>query len=407
MRYNGHTMKKYPRIYDGILKHHLAGYRQMAFVTGPRQVGKTTTCHLKDSHYLSWDILEDRQVILKGPAAVAERSGVLRASASPTILIFDELHKHPFWKDFLKGFFDAYEDKARILVTGSARLDHFRRGGDSLVGRYFQYRMHPFTVGELARPELSAARVAGPPCPVSETDWKALAAHGGFPEPFTRRQAPFTRLWGQSRLERLVREDLRDLTRFHDLRQMEALAILLLGRSATAITAANLARDLQTSTVNVLRWIQALEAVYLGFTLRPWHRSVSHSLRKEPKWYLRDWSGVEDEGARAETLVACHLLKAVETWTDLGLGRFELGYLRDKQKREVDFIVARDGKPWFLAEVKKKDEHLSPSLAYFQKATGAKHAFQVVLDLPWVEVDCFKGSTPVVVPARTFLSQLP
>jgi hypothetical protein len=135
-------------------------------------------------------------------------------------------------------------------------------------------------------------------------------------------------------------------------------------------------------------------------------RNVAKALRKEPKWFQRDWSGVADDGARAETLVACHLLKAVEGWTDLGFGDFELRYLRDKQKREVDFLVVRDRKPWFLVEVKQKDTTLSPSLAYFQSQTKAPHAFQVVLDLPYEAADCFQVKHPVVVPAKTFLSQL-
>ncbi len=140
--------------------------------------------------------------------------------------------------------------------------------------------------------------------------------------------------------------------------------------------------------------------------MRPFFRNVAKALRKEPKWYLRDWSGCVDPGARAETLVACHLLKAVEGWHDLGFGDFELRYLRDKQKREVDFVVVRHRKPWFLVEVKQSDTSLSPSLEHFQRETGAPHAFQVVLDLAYVDADCFSRHEPVVVPARTFLSQL-
>jgi predicted AAA+ superfamily ATPase len=140
--------------------------------------------------------------------------------------------------------------------------------------------------------------------------------------------------------------------------------------------------------------------------VRPWFNNVTKALRKEPKWFLRDWSGIEDAGARAESFVACHLLKAVEGWSDAGLGRFELRYLRDKLKREVDFLVVRDRKPWLLVEVKARDTALSDSLRHFQIATRAAHAFQAVMELPYVDVDCFSRSDPVVVPARTLLSQL-
>lgn len=153
-------------------------------------------------------------------------------------------------------------------------------------------------------------------------------------------------------------------------------------------------------------WVKALKHLYFGFEVRPWFRNVENSIRKMPKWYLRDWANISDKGKRAETLIACHLLKAVEGWTDLGYGDFELGYLRDKAKREVDFIVVRDGEPWFIVEAKNGDTSLSGNLEHFQRQTGAKHAFQVVVDADYVDRDCFSYTQPVVVPARTFLSQL-
>ena len=90
----------------------------------------------------------------------------------------------------------------------------------------------------------------------------------------------------------------------------------------------------------------------------------------------------------------------------MGFGLFELRYLRDKQKREVDFLVVRNEEPWFLVEVKQSNTTLSPTLAYFQKQTGAPHAFQVVQELPYIDVDCFNYTPPVIVPMQTFLSQL-
>jgi len=150
-----------------------------------------------------------------------------------------------------------------------------------------------------------------------------------------------------------------------------------------------------------------LSSLHHGFLIKPWFTNISRSLRKEPKWFLRDWAEVEDAGDKAETFVGCQLLKAVEGWTDLGLGKFQLAYLRDKEKREVDFVVIRDGKPWFLVEVKHRDESMSDSLRHFQDQTRAPFAFQVVIDADYVDADCFaKPGGPIVVPARTFLSQL-
>src|SRR5271165_3198153 len=163
-------MKERPRVHDRILEAHLKENRQMAFVSGPRQVGKTTTCRHEGSAYLSWDILEDQRNIVRGPTTVANSLELDRARAKSPVLVFDELHKYPKWKAFLKGFFDGYGDKAKVIVTGSSRLDIFRKGGDSLMGRYFLYRMHPFSVGEIARTSVPTTPIHKP-SPISNEDW--------------------------------------------------------------------------------------------------------------------------------------------------------------------------------------------------------------------------------------------
>lgn len=394
-----------PRIYDGVLREHLVEHRQMALVSGPRQVGKTTACRAISDHYLNWDNPDDRRVIVAGPGKVAEAAKLDLLREKPPVVTFDELHKFPKWKSWLKGLFDSYGDRARFIVTGSSRLDVFKRGGDSLMGRYFLYRMHPWSVAECATTSLPETPVRQPSA-IDEDDWRALQDHGGFPEPFLKRDPRFTRRWRNLRHEQLSREDLREVTRVQDIGTMELMMRLLAERSGGQLVYAGLARETGVTIDTVKRWIDLLERLHYGFLVRPWFKNVTKALVKEPKWFLRDWSGCEDAGARSETLVACHLLKAVDGWNDLGLGRFELRYLRDKRQREVDFLVVRDRKPWFLVEVKTADTSLSPSLAHFQNETGAPHAFQVVIELPFEAVDGFTAKTPVVVSARGFLSQL-
>ena len=209
------------------------------------------------------------------------------------------------------------------------------------------------------------------------------------------------------RLKQLVRDDIRDLARIQQVDQMEVLVSLLAHGSGRQLVYGNLAREVRVSVDTVRRWVAALCDFHLGFLVRPWFRNLSRSLRKEPKWYLRDWADIEDPGAKAETFVACHLLKAVDGWNDMDLGRFDLGYLRDKEKREVDFVVARDGEPWFLAEVKPREGSMSPALRSYQEQLNAPFAFQVVVDADYVHADCFAApGHPLVVPARTLLSQL-
>ncbi|MBN1346802.1 MAG: ATP-binding protein, partial [Phycisphaerae bacterium] len=313
----------------------------MAFVAGPRQVGKTTSCRQQGDVYLDWDNQDHREIILRGPAAVATYAGLDRARARPVVIVMDELHKYRRWKLFLKGFFDTYESRARIIVTGSSRLDVYRRGGDSLMGRYFLFRMHPLSVGELVRTDVPGT-IVRKPLPLAQAQWKALWEHGGYPEPFLRRDTRFSRQWRDLRRAQILRDEVRDLTRIQELDQLEMLGRLLAERSGEQIVYSSLAKAIRVSENTVRQWISTLSSLYYGFLVRPWHRNVARALRKEPKWFLRDWSSIEDIGTRAETFLACHLLKAVEGWTDLGLGAFELRYVRDKQQREVDFLVVRD-----------------------------------------------------------------
>jgi len=208
-------------------------------------------------------------------------------------------------------------------------------------------------------------------------------------------------------MEHQLREDLRDLTRIQELGQVEMLAGLLRNQVGQLTSYSYLARAVRVSVDTVRRWIATLESLYFCFTVKPWHGNVARSIRKEPKYYLWDWSQVDDPGARAENMVAGALLKAVHWWTETGEGDFDLRFVRDKQKREVDFLVVRNRQPWFLVEVKSSSKAgLSDSLRYFQRQTQARHAFQVALNAEFVERDCFEYRDPIIVPAKTFLAQL-
>ena len=197
------------------------------------------------------------------------------------------------------------------------------------------------------------------------------------------------------------------MTRVQEIDQLDSLLHLLEDRSGCQVNFSSLANEVRVSVDTIRRWMATLQAFFAGFLVRPWYRNVARSLRKESKWYLRDWSAIGAEGARFETFVACHLLKAVEGWSDLGWGDFELRYLRDKEKREVDFVVVRDRKPWFLVEAKVADERPQAALSYFQALTGAPHAFQAILQGEDTSADAFaRRCGPVTVSARSFLSQL-
>ncbi len=399
------------RIYENQLETHLASHRQMAFLSGPRQVGKTTTSLEASSenplhYYFNWDNEDHRPLLIAGPQAIAKKACLNELHKVTPVLVFDEIHKYRNWKRLLKGFFDTYEKQCRILVTGSSRLDIYKRGGDSLMGRYFLYRIHPLSIREIVEPSLPTQEIR-PPVEINPADYDALLTYGGFPEPYLKRDKTFFNHWKRLRIEQLFREDLRDLSRIQEISQIQLLAEILQEEASHSLNQSVLASKIKVSAPTLHRWLELLKNLYFCFTIQPWSKNLSRSLIKEPKIYLWNWALIEDIGARLENFVASHLYKAVQFWTDSGLGDYGLYYLRDKDKREVDFLVTKDRKPWFLVEAKTSgNQSLSKWLYYYQEKLNIPHAFQIGFDLPYCDQDCFAFKGPLIVPAKTLLSQL-
>ena len=399
------------RLYSKQISIELFENRQMLFVSGPRQVGKTTLarqlCKDFNGYYLNWDDVDHRQLILAGTNHLVAAVGLDQLRADKTLIVFDELHKYKHWKDFLKGFYDRYEQQVNILVTGSARLDIFKKGGDSLMGRYFHLCMHPLSIREISNQSTNSDQLIQPPQQISVEIFDQLYQFGGFPEPFIKANSRFSLRWHNLRSKQLIMEDIRDSSNVQELAQLEVLSRLTISQSGQVTRYSTMATQIRVSVDTIRRWLDTLESFYFCFRIRPWSTNIASALRKEPKTYLWDWSLVSDAGMRAENFVASHLLKAVHWWNDLGMGEFGLYYLRTKEQKEVDFLISKNGSPWFLVEVKSSESAaINANLAWFQDKTGAEHAFQVCINMPFVDVDCFSVKTPIKVSAQTFLSQL-
>lgn len=334
---------------------------KMAFVGGPRQVGKTTLAltllgpgaNERHPGYLDWD----------DPRARARLRAVELPPSQP-LLILDELHKYARWRGLVKGIFDTEKSSRRIVVTGSARLDYYRRGGDSLVGRYRYLRLHPFSLPELD-PKGSPSSLA------------ALLRFGGFPEPLFTQDETQHRLWQRDRLSRVVRDDLRDLERVREISLVEQLVDLLPERVGAPLSVANLRADLEVDHKTAERWLQILENLYVCFRVAPYGVPRVRAVKKERKLYLWDWSAVPDEGPRFENLVASQLLKYCHLREDTEGYRMELRFLRDTDRREVDFVVLQNRRPLFAVECKSGDREIARSVAYFAERTPIPAFYQV------------------------------
>jgi uncharacterized protein len=339
---------------------------KMVVLTGPRQVGKTTLCRqlmerFSASQYLNWDVLVDR-VILQ------------RQSWNPRahILVIDEIHKMRGWKGWLKGVFDGRSSGQSLMVTGSARMETFRQGGDSLAGRYFAFRLHPFSVREWCEQTQKT--------PADALDH--LMARGGFPEPCLADKPVDADRWRMQYFNDLIREDVLEFSRLHEINTMRLFVELLRERVGSPLSLASMARDLAVSSVTLKRYLDILQALYIVFIVRPWHHNISRALLQSPKVYFFDTGLVRgDQGVVLENAVAGMLLKHVHFLQDSSGRTVGLHYIRTKDGTEVDFALSEEGRLIQMIECKLGDNKPHRGLSRFGELFPEAEAVQIVYDL--------------------------
>jgi uncharacterized protein len=360
---------------------------KIVLLAGARQSGKTTLSRqlgLKFS-YLNFDSSEDRKLLR-----------LKQWDRQVEVVVLDELHKMPKWKSWLKGLYDTEGIPPGLLVTGSARLEVFRRGGDSLAGRHHLHRLHPFTVREV-RDEVEPADAL-----------QRILTVGGFPEPFLTNDETEARRWRRTHIDSILREDLLDLEKVRALKSIELLVEVLMTRVSSTVSLSSLARDLEVSAHTVKHWLEILENLYVIFAVRPFHTNVARSILKESKYYFYDTGAIAqsgvDQGAVFENAVACALQREIHVTEDFTGRKANLCFLRDKEKREVDFLVLIDRKPRQLVEAKWADADFSKSLAYFRNLFPATQALQVVRSIDRPREDPTRSLR--MLPAADYLAQV-
>jgi len=349
-----------PRYLKSVVKTDLT--EKMVFIGGPRQVGKTVFAlsfleNADETHpaYLNWDNQKSRAALLRGELPGKQK-----------LIILDEIHKFARWRNLVKGFFDTNRSNVSFLITGSARLDLYRRGGDSLQGRYHYHRLHPLSPSELS---------SSP----NQNDIKLLLKFSGFPEPFLKGDERFWRRWQREVASRVIYEDIRDLENVREISLIELLLDELPNRVGSPLSIKNLKEIMQVAHDSIERWISILERMYVCFRISPFGAPRIRAVKKEQKLYMLDWSRVSTDGERFENFVACQLLKYCHFLEDTEGYRTELRFLRDTDKREIDFVVVQDRKPLFAVECKTGERQINKAAYYFRERTNIPKFYQVHL----------------------------
>lgn len=360
------------RYYSNSIPQDAFADKKMAFLSGPRQVGKTflaKTFLESEKNYFNWDETDFKRQWIKNPLRAVQ-------SAEKGPLILDEIHKYKKWRTSLKGLYDRIGNEIPILVTGSAKLDFFKKSKESLMGRYYNYRLHPFSIAERSKNFSNPNELTIHPCAFSLEDLLTLS---GFPEPLLKGSEAKAKRWSRLRLEQMIRFDIKDFLNVQESDSFSILTALLPQKVGSPLSINSLREDLDTAYATLRHWITVLENVYYCFRIKPYTKNIARSLKKESKLYVFDLTRVQDKGARLENLVALHLLKLCHFWTDTAVGEFELKYIRNKQKEEIDFCVVKEGTPWMLVECKSNSLDISPALKKFSELFPEAQSYQLTL----------------------------
>lgn len=325
--------------------------KKIVLLTGPRQVGKTTLSKslLQDFDYLNYDNPKDRKRIQKNDIDFNTRA-----------LVLDELHKMRQWKKWLKGFYDTRTSNLPILVTGSARMDTYKKVGDSLAGRYFQFRLYPLDIKELRQ-------IAGED---PQHSMENLLKLSGFPEPYLSQDPKFYKRWRSTHLDIILRQDLLETEAIKSIKSVELLTELMTERAGSLLSYNSLREDLATDDKTIKRWFEALENSYVLFKITPYSKKINRAISKAPKYYFFDLPRVANEGARFENLVALAIQKEIAFRKDTQGEDYSLHFLRDKNKHEVDFLICHEKRPILMIEAKLSDNNLDNSFHNFEKGLG-------------------------------------
>ena len=338
-------------------------YRRVVVVSGARQTGKTTLTEQLKVPGIEFYTLDDTDLL---DLALRDPKGFVQTQAKT--LIIDEIQKAPKLISEIKRIVDKNNRNGQFLLTGSVNLQTMPSATESLAGRVKNIKLRPFANGEILRKKpvfLERAFNSDFPVSIHGYDKRAifdLAFRGGYPEAVRIKNCNERREWHKDYLKTLIDYDLTDIANIRRKEALEEMLPVLAAWSGKFMDMNTIGSSLSLTRPTLESYVNWLLALFIFEKVPPWLKTDYDRIGKKPKLYAADsglmtsvlnWQikevmlNVDRSGKLMETFVFQELAVQV----DLN-SRYSLYQYRDREKREIDFIIERDDGAVLGIEVK-------------------------------------------------------
>jgi predicted AAA+ superfamily ATPase len=354
--------KLYPRWQKATIKKMMLE-RRVLLLSGPRQSGKTTLARELESDQTEYRTLDDGTL---REAAENDPQGFIKRSTKT--LIIDEVQRIPSLLPAIKKAVDEDNRPGQYLLTGSANIQSIPTVKESLAGRIAKIRLRPLVQGEMreiAPQFIESAFKQSFLHSHAHYDRDALleiAFRGGFPEPM-KLQDRGRKRWHTDYINAILERDLKDITKIHRKNAMRELVNVLAAWSGKFMDLSAIGSGLSIQRSTIESYINALEALYLVERVYPWTKTDYDRVGKQNRLFMVDsglmssllrWKmdQVRLDPDRSGKLIETFAFNEIMAQVDAGDGRYELFHYRDREKREIDFLIEREDNALLGIEIK-------------------------------------------------------
>lgn len=337
--------------------------RRVVILSGSRQCGKTTTSKTMADNNAIYRTLDDSTLL---QAAKNDPQGFVKLSKGT--MIIDEIQRVPELITAIKKAVDENTRYGQYLITGSVNIQTLPTVKESLAGRVKKIRLRPLVQGEILKQEPKFLNRLKKLEFVNNTKYdkekiSEIIFKGGFPEPLSLKEH-FERIsWYKDYINTVIEFDLHDIANIKRQDSLKELVSIIASYSSKFIDKSKITAAMGIANQTLDSYLTVLENTYLVDKLSPWLKTDYERVNKQSKYFMTDtglmasilnWKqddmliDADKSGKIFETFVYNQLITQVE----LESNEYELYHYRDREKREIDFIIQDTNNNIFAIEVK-------------------------------------------------------